>query len=422
MTTDLPPGWANPEIGEILQPLEDGRTIHQGWSPQCEKDPSSSDAEWGVLKTTAIQAGVFLPQHNKRLPAMLVPRPHLEVKSGDLLLTSAGPRSRCGVACIVNNTRPKLMISGKMYRFRFDEDSVLPGYIEAYLQSHRARLDIDKMKTGVSDSGLNLTQNRFRRLKIPLAPATEQRRIVAAIEEHFARLDGVDVNLGSVATRVDILEQALINQAMKGERQRLGDHLAEPLRNGFSPPRSSDGNTRVLTLTAVTEREFTEENTKLAVVPQLKRDRLTLRPGDILVQRSNTPELVGTAALYSGPNGWAIFPDLLIRVRPDHTLMPAYLELALRSSEVRHYFRMSAQGIAGSMPKISQSTIEELEIRIPETISEQQSIVRRISIELQAVKEVQDCVSRACKRADLLRRVVLTAAFAGQLVPQNPGR
>ena len=422
MTTDLPPGWANPEIGEILQPLEDGRTIHQGWSPQCEKDPSSSDAEWGVLKTTAIQAGVFLPQHNKRLPATLVPRPHLEVKSGDLLLTSVGPRSRCGVACIVNNTRPKLMISGKMYRFRFDEDSVLPGYIEAYLQSHRARLDIDKMKTGISDSGLNLTQNRFRRLKIPLAPVTEQRRIVAAIEEHFARLDGVDVNLGSVATRVDILEQALINQAMKGERQRLGDHLSEPLRNGFSPPRSSDGNTRVLTLTAVTEREFTEENTKLAVVPQLKRDRLTLRPGDILVQRSNTPELVGTAALYSGPNGWAVFPDLLIRVRPDHTLMPAYLELALRSSEVRHYFRMSAQGIAGSMPKISQSTIEKLEIRIPETISEQQSIARRISIELQAVKEVQDCVSRACKRADLLRRVVLTAAFAGQLVSQNPGR
>ena len=176
MSNRLPLGWATPEIGKILQPLADGRTIHQGWSPRCEKGPSVSDEEWAVLKTTAIQAGEFLPQHNKRLPNTLEPKPHLEVKSGDLLLTCAGPRSRCGVACIVKNTQPKLMISGKMYRFRFDSDSVLPKYIEAYLQSHRAWTDIDEMKTGVSDSGLNLTQDRFRRLTIPLAPLPEQKR------------------------------------------------------------------------------------------------------------------------------------------------------------------------------------------------------------------------------------------------------
>ena len=398
MTTDLPPGWemarlgdlSTPRVGKITPAEDDSRPYLSLDNIACEVGRIDGWERAGDYRSQSVELSPGDVAYARL-------RPYLNK-------VAMADREALGSAELI-----VLPPTG----------ALMPEFLKYHLLTSRFVKFAQEQSTG-DRPRLKWRQMRHYTLEVP--PLTEQQRIVAAIDEHFSRLDGVDVNLGSVARRVNVLEQALINQAMKGERQRLGDHLAEPLRNGFSPPRSSDGNTRVLTLTAVTEREFIEENTKLAVVPQAKRDRLTLRPGDILVQRSNTPELVGTAALYSGPSGWAVFPDLLIRVRPDHTLFPAYLELALRSSKVRHYFRLSAQGIAGSMPKISQSTIEELEIRIPETIAEQQSIVRRISIELQAVKEVQDCVSSACKRADLLRRVVLTAVFAGQLVPQNPGR
>ena len=114
----LPPGWALAEIEDLFGPLEDGRTLHQGWSPQCETAASGSDDDWGVLKTTAIQPGRFEPQYNKKLPSGLTPRPLIEVKPGDILVTCAGPRSRCGISALVRNTRPHLMMSGKMYRFR----------------------------------------------------------------------------------------------------------------------------------------------------------------------------------------------------------------------------------------------------------------------------------------------------------------
>lgn len=64
-------GWANLPISGLLAPLDDGRTLHQGWSPRCETEPSGSELEWGVLKTTSVQSGAFLPEHNKRLPAHL---------------------------------------------------------------------------------------------------------------------------------------------------------------------------------------------------------------------------------------------------------------------------------------------------------------------------------------------------------------
>jgi len=136
--THVQPGWVKVDLEDALAPLEDGRTIHQGWSPQCEKEPSESDDAWGVLKTTAIQSGAFLAEHNKRLPDKLTPRPLLEVRRGDVLITCAGPRGRCGVACLVRETRPRLMLSGKMYRFRFDDRFLDPHYAAAYLLSDTA--------------------------------------------------------------------------------------------------------------------------------------------------------------------------------------------------------------------------------------------------------------------------------------------
>ncbi len=223
----LPNGWALNRIEEIFAPLEDGRTLHQGWSPQCEKGPSPSEEVWGVLRTTSIQAGEFQPEHNKLLPSTLAPRPVIEVKEGDILITCAGPRVRCGVACLVRQTRKRLMMSGKMYRFRVDADRTDSRYVEAYLQTEQARLAIDKMKTGSSDSGLNLTHERFRQLPIPVAPFPEQRRIVAVIEKQFTRLEAgvaalrrVQVNLKRY--RAAVLKAACAGQLVPTEAELVG--------------------------------------------------------------------------------------------------------------------------------------------------------------------------------------------------------
>lgn len=105
---------------------------------------------------------------------------------------------------------------------------------------------------------------------------------------------------------------------------------------------------RILTLSAVTRDEFTEENTKLTAAVQDQVADLWLEPGDVLVERSNTRELVGTAAMYRGPRRWAIFPDLMIRVRVREDVNPEYLEAVLRSSDARRYFRANARGIVGT--------------------------------------------------------------------------
>jgi len=230
---ELPVGWEITTIENVLEPKYEGKTIQQGWSPRCEKHSSSSNNTWGVLKTTAIQAGYFIENENKELPEHLTPKEQIEVSEGDILLTCAGPRNRCGVPTLVRKTRPKLMMSGKMYRFRAFEEYFQPSFLELYLLSHEAQLAIDKMKTGSSDSGLNLTHGRFRELLIPVPPFKEQQRIVDKVEELFSELDKGIESLKTAKDQLTVYRQALLKHAFEGKlteqwRASNADKLESP--------------------------------------------------------------------------------------------------------------------------------------------------------------------------------------------------
>jgi type I restriction enzyme S subunit len=416
----IPSGWRSMSLSEVLDRLPSGTQVQQGWSPQCDRQAAEAH-EWGVLKTTAIQPGLFLSEHNKRLPSNLQPRPSLEVRPGDLLLTNAGPRARCAIPCLVRATRPHLMLSGKVYRFRTRSQILDSRFLEWYLLSPAAQGDLDAMKTGISDSGLNLTRGKFLALAVPVPPVEEQRRIVEALEDHLSRLDEAAAAVRDAIRRAAAWRQAAIEMVVWG-RQRdialvpVADLLREKMRNGHSARASKNGDgIRALTLTAVTKGCFVERFTKMVEVDPRKVATLWLEPDDILVQRSNTPELVGTTAHYQGPREWAIFPDLLIRLRADESrVTPAYLAACMRTERAHRRLREQAQGLAGSMPKIDQAAIGSLRIPLP-TLAQQRKATESVDqIEIVFARLTAE-LERSNARARSMRAALLEAAFSGRL-------
>ncbi len=196
--------------------------------------------------------------------------------------------------------------------------------------------------------------------------------------------------------------------------------LREPLRNGHSARASSDGSgIRTLTLTAVTYGDFSLENTKLTVADPDHVDDLWIEPGDIFIERSNTPELVGTARLYRGPSRFAVFPDLLIRVRVAHETCDSFIDVCLQSRLVRGYFHAKAKGLAGSMPKIDQAAIQRCPIPFP-PLEEQRQIAAEVAAKLSTIEAADVAIDHGLHRAARLRQSILKRAFEGKLVPQDP--
>lgn len=406
-------------LDQVLLPLTDRSPLQQGWSPRCEPHPAEP-GEWGVLKTTAIQRGRFAEDANKRLPDRLVPKPALEVEVGDLLMTCAGPRARCGVPTLIRHTRAKLMISGKMYRFRVDPQIVDARFLELFLLSGEAQARINEMKTGISDSGLNLTKGRFLGLSVPVIPLNAQKRTVEIVEAHLSRLDAAEVLVGNARKRVQRMVASAQDRLIWGverETVAVSELLRERMRNGHSARAVKDGEAgiRTLTLTAVTLGRFRDEYTKITVADPDKVVDLWLEPGDILVQRANTPALVGTTALFDGPAGWAIFPDLLIRLRVDEArVRPNYLALALSAERTHRSLRTRAKGLAGSMPKVDQTAIGATRVPLP-TLDHQDAILNEMNSVRDRASLLERELSRTARRATRLRNSLLTAAFSGWL-------
>lgn len=420
--TELPENWKMKRLGDCLEKLKSGKKAERGWSPQCLNHPVKDPSSWGVLKTTSVQMGEYQPEYNKELPKTLEPKESLEVNPGDFLLTTTGPRNRCGVICYVKTTPKKLIFSGKILRFRADESEISSKWLLFLLMSPEYHKMLDVLKVGTSDSSVSIGNQQVLDLHIPVPPIAVQNEIVEILEDHLSRLDAAIVDVKSAKRKLAQLQKAIYHQEFPSdgvEKVPLGNLLSEKLRNGNSSKETTGkGGVRTLTLTAITRDIFDDSFTKLTTADITKVSDLWLKADDILIQRSNTSELVGSSAIYKGEENWAIYPDLLIRVRVDRKkIAPNYLANYLRSQTARKYFQLNAKGISGSMPKIDQQTIEELQIPLP-ALEVQESIVSRIESLVTIIKKQEEIIAFVEKSVNSLRRSILQAAFTGQLTKE----
>ncbi len=176
MPFDIPDSWKWIRLGDVLTSTDAGK------SPQCENRPRQGD-EWGVIKTTAVQDGYFLPEENKVLPSSFIVQDNQIVHSGDFLITRAGPKNRTGIMCVVKEEPTNLILSDKTVRLSYIRGYVDPDYLREALASPATQYWVVESMTGMAASQVNISQDKMRTFILPLPPLAEQKRIVAKLEE-----------------------------------------------------------------------------------------------------------------------------------------------------------------------------------------------------------------------------------------------
>ena len=186
-------------------------TIGAGWSPDCESEPAN-DGEWSILKTSAVVWEGYDDQENKRLPAHLEPRPHLEVVADDILVTRAGPAERTGVIATVRKTVGRRMLSDKIIRLRVDRKKAVPLAIAELLSSDHVQAEVIRSKSGMAASQTNISQKIVLGLEMHLPPLSEQRDFA---EEMAALQDAIETSEADLQTALE-LKAALMSDLLSG--------------------------------------------------------------------------------------------------------------------------------------------------------------------------------------------------------------
>jgi type I restriction enzyme S subunit len=255
---------------------------------------------------------------------------------------------------------------------------------------------------------------------------SEQHRIARTLDNFFKRSGRAREELVRIPRLVERYKKALLSAVMERDeagqvwsRVRLEELLTAGPTNGYSP-RSGENprGTLSLKLTATTRgvMDLSERAVKRLneVIP--KNSKFWLLPGDILIQRANSLEYVGMAAIYDGPPKTYIYPDLMIRIRVSSPTVARWIWRYCSSAAGRRYFTSNATGTAGNMPKINGSTIRGMQIPLPPA-DQLERLLGRVDRALDGSDALQGEAERALKLLDRLEQATLAKAFRGELVP-----
>ncbi|MDT0631951.1 hypothetical protein [Rubrivirga litoralis] len=170
------------------------------------------------------------------------------------------------------------------------------------------------------------------------------------------------------------------------------------------------------TSACLTESGFSANGLKAAQMDAADAVQATLEPGEVLIARSNTPDLVGRASVYEGGPPGVVASDLLIRVRVGPRAEPAYVGYYLSHLYLSGYWAERAGGASGTMKKVRRTQVRAVEMTLPPL-----DVQRRVASELrQRQADVRSLVGGLRAQEDAagsLPGALLQAAFEGAAAP-----
>jgi type I restriction enzyme S subunit len=147
-------------------------------------------------------------------------------------------------------------------------------------------------------------------------------------------------------------------------------------------------------------------------------ERFKLKPGELLLNEGQTPELLGRPAIYQGEPPNVAFTNSLIRFRSRDGIVPGWALIVFR-----HYMRSGRftreSRITTNIAHLSVNRLKTIEFPVPPT-AEQQRVVAEVDRQLSFIEAGERAVDVGLARSAALRRSVLKTAFEGRLVPQDP--
>ena len=376
---------------------------------------------------------------------------------GDVLVCEGGEPGR---AAVWSNQLPGALYQKALHRVRFMGECVDPRYFTYFLELAAAQGLLAKRFTGSTIK--HLPREAFLEVRMPVAPLTEQRRIVAALEEHLSELDAAVAGLERARGNLRRYRAAILRSACAGElvsdveanvALRRDDAEAPSLVRTGPSVAPDDGNVgslpqdwRIVSLDALASRitsgsrdwsKYYDRGTGTFIMAQnvrpgrldlsfrqavdpppndRDRERSQVRKGDVLITivGANT----GDVCLVPSELPEHFVCQSVALVRPHCAEVGRWIAMYLNSPENgRRQFEkyMYGQG----RPHLSFDQLRMVAVPLP-PLGVQRAILDEVDRRMATVDRSEGDLDTQLHRATRLRQSILKHAFEGKLVPQDP--
>ncbi len=298
------------------------------------------------------------------------------------------------------------------------------------------------------------------------APEAEQRRIVAAIEQQFTRLDAGVATLRRLQFALRRYRAAVLKAAVEGkltEAWRAEHPDVEPacalLARILAERRARwEADLQAKGKDPAKGRYEEPAGPDTANLPELPKGwcwttveqvadnhdalRRPVKEGDRAQMHGEFP-YYGASGIIDHVNGYLFDGEFLLLAEDGANLLSrstpiafqacgrfwpnnhahiiamcggcplGYLETFFNASDLKFSITGSAQ------PKLTQASLNVLPVPLP-PLAEQEQIVAEVERRLSVMSDLETTVEANRKRAERLRQSILERAFSGQLVPQDP--
>jgi type I restriction enzyme, S subunit len=450
----IPTGWKSAAIGDlcVVNPRQFEEPINDyDW---LSKIPMSAvGTETGVIDPVEVVQYYDVKERSLS-----------KFQTNDVIFAKITPCMENGKVALAEGLYGGRAVGSTEFYVLRSKGSVEPKYLMYYLLQSSTRKIAERSMTGAV--GQRRVPRRYlEALKIPLPSLTEQKLIVAVIEEHLTRVSAGLRMVSSVDKKIISFDESLLGRAVAGElcpqSKETSDHLIDKIRalqheraggrfrkhiaalhvDGYTLPRNwrtvsladlcysygygtsvkcdyEGSGVPVLRIPNICDGEINANDLKFAVDVNDSLRELFIDAGDLLFVRTNgSQNLIGRLGVVRKRADMA-FASYLIRFRLASDLVASdWIRAVVHSPRWRSLIIGLSASSAGQY-NINSKALASLPIPIPPR-SEQEGILSALRKSRAFTDRLQTSVDETEARAANLRTAILSAAFDGRFSTLN---
>lgn len=330
------------------------------------------------------------------------------LKEDDIVFARTG--ATVGKSFLLQGSIPQAVFASYLIRIQLSK-YVNPRYLYYFFQSADYWKQIGLKAIGIGQPNVNA--NSLSNISLLLCSHNEQNHIVEKIEELFSELENVGQSLLDIKKRLDIYWRGVLKAIYEKENTvnyiRLGK--ISNITMGQSPHGSTYNDKGIGMPLINGPVEFGETSFSKTVLSKwTTKPTKTCNEGDIIIcVRGSTTGRLNIAGFD------ACIGRGVAAIKSKEKVINEYLLYFL------HYKEKSIleMGTGTTFPSISKELLYDL--LIPKYSKEEQiEIVNTLDCKYTIIENASDIITKKLHQIEVLKQSILSKAFNGKLVPQNP--